>query len=79
VCAGFVCDEAGLPSPKFQLNVVEPVLVFVKLTFNGVHPDDAEVEKAAFAAAETVSEIVVSSLHNAVVTVSVTEYVPAEE
>jgi len=49
VCDGFDCVEAALPSPKFQLYVVAPVLVFEKFTVSGLQPEPVDALKAALA------------------------------
>lgn len=62
MCDGDVCDDDGLPSPKFHEYTGEPEVVLEKLTVSGPHPLVGEGEKFTVGAGAIVTEIVVSSL-----------------
>jgi len=68
-------EEAGLPSPKFQVYIVALVEVFVNETFNGAHPDVVGAEKLTTGVEFTTTDCVVLAVQPELsVTVNVTVY-----
>ena len=57
VCTGF-CSIEEVPSPKLQLHETsDPVLLSVKVTFNGILPEVGVAEKAATGGLSTFATI----------------------
>lgn len=77
-CEGVVAEDAGEPSPKFQVYAGLPVVVFVNETVKGLHPDVDEAPKLTTGAGFTEIVRVESSEQLAVDAVNTTEKFPAE-
>ena len=78
-CVGFVSEDAGEPSPKFQVKTGEPVVEFEKATFCGPQAAVIFDVKLTCGAGFTAIEIVVSSTQAPADVVNVTWKVPADE